>query len=243
MAAAKKSTAAKRNKAAKTLSKNKTVKPVKRETVMTENVQSATIDTSKVKKMSAKRKISILVALLIIGAVLYLSRGLILAASVNGEFIYRPTVISELEKRGGKQELDSLVTDRLIAQEAKKQNITVSEDDLNTEIKKISESVKAQGQDLDTLLTMQGMTQADLKKQVSTQKIVEKILADKVKPTDQEIADYTKTNKDSLPKDKTPDQIKELVTSQLTQQKLSSEFQIWLEALKKNASIKYFTNY
>jgi parvulin-like peptidyl-prolyl isomerase len=90
---------------------------------------------------------------------------------------------------------------------------------------------------------MQGMTQDDLKKQVRTQKIVEKILADKVSPTDQEVADYIKANKDSLPKGQTDDQNKETVKGQLRQQKLSTEFQKWIDELKKSASIKYFTSY
>jgi foldase protein PrsA len=237
MAAAKK-TASRKKTAPK---RTKTVKPVEEMSIV--EMETETIDTSSVKKMSTKSKVAILTALVVIGVVLYLSRGLLLAASVNGQFIYRPTVISELEKRGGKQELDSLVTEMLIQQEAKKKNITVTDDELNAEITKISDSVKAQGQDINTLLAMQGMTQDDLKKQVRTQKFVEKILADKVKPTDQEVADYLKTNKDSLPKGNTEAQNKDLAVSQLTQQKLSTEFQTWLTEAKKNASIKYYTNY
>ncbi len=243
MAAAKKSTPKKKANQKKTAPKRtKTSKQVEVDTMMME-VETATIDTSSVKKMSTKAKVSILVALMVIGVVLYLSRGLLLAASVNGEFIYRPTVISELEKRGGKQQLDSLITEIIIQQEAKKKNISVTDDEVNTEITKINDSVKAQGQDINTLLAMQGMTQDDLKKQVRTQKLVEKLLADKVNPTDQEIADFIKTNKDTLPKGQTDDQIKATVKQQLMQQKLSTEFQTWLTEAKKNASIKYFTNY
>ncbi len=242
MAAAKKTTTRK-SKSVKAVSKIKTSKP-KNEMMMNDVIVEETmIDTSSVKKMSTKRKVSLLVALIAIGVILYVSRGLLLAASVNGEFIYRPTVISELEKRGGKQELDSLVTEILINQEAKKQNVNVSDDELNKEITKISDSVKTQGQDLNTLLTMQGMTQDDLKKQVKTQKIVEKLLADKVTPTDQEIADYIKTNKATLPKDQTGDVLNATVKDQLMQQKLSAAFQTWLDGVKKDASIKYFTNY
>lgn len=216
---------------------------VKKEAMAPEIVESSTIDTASVKKMSTKRKASILAALVVIGVVLYLSRGLFLAASVNGEFVYRPTVITELEKRFGKQQLDSLITERLINQEAKKKNISVTDDEINAEITKIGDNIKAQGQDLDTLLAMQGMSKDELKSQVKTQKLVEKILADKVTPTDQEVADYIKTNKDSLPKGQSEDQIKATVKEQLAQQKLSTEFQTWLDQVKKDAKINYFVSY
>lgn len=206
-------------------------------------VENNTIDTTSVKRMSNKTKIAILLALGVIGIVLYLTRGLFIAATVNGELLSRPTVINDLEKHYGKQALDSLITESLINQEAKKAGITVSNEDIDNEIKTIEDSVKAQGQDLDTLLTVQGMSRDELKKQVSTQKKVEKILGSKVEPTDEEIAEYMKTNKDLLPKDQSEDQVKASVKDQLTQQKLSTEFQTWLAEIKKNANIKYYVNY
>ena len=47
------------------------------------------------------------------------SRGLFVVALVNGEPISRIEVIKALEKQGGKATLDSLVTKKLIAQEAR----------------------------------------------------------------------------------------------------------------------------
>lgn len=192
--------------------------------------------------MSGKRKIAILLALLIIGVVLYLSRSLFFAATVNGEFIYRPTVVKDLEKRFGQQTLDSLITEMLINQEAKKRNITVTSEEVDAEITKIEENVKGQGQELATLLSLQGMTMEELRTQIKTQKIAEKMLSDKINPTDQEIDEYIKANP-STDKDAKPEDIRAQVKTQLTQQKLGTEFQAWLTEAKKNASIQYFVKY
>ena len=245
MAATRKKTATKRSSTAgKTTKRAKAKRSVEvMDDVMMEEVTSSTIDTSSVKKISTKTKLAVLLALVVIGSVLYLSRGYFIAATVNGELLYRPSVIGELEKRFGKQTLDSLVSDALINQEAKKNNITVSSEELDAEVKTIEDSVKAQGQDLDTLLTIQGMTRDELKKQVRTQKLVEKILGAKIEPTEAEVKDYMDKNKDLLPKDKKPDEIKTQVTQQLKQQKLGAEFQTWIADLKLNANIKYYVTY
>ncbi len=240
--------AARKTKATKSKSTRASKASVKKVTapkqdVAMESKMETPIDTSSVKQMSGKRKAAIIVAIAVIGIILYLSRGLILAATVNGELVYRPTIISELEKRFGQQQLDATVTDMLINQEAKKKGISISDEELNSEVSKIEESVKAQGQDLNTLLTMQGMSRDELNKQIRTQKIVEKILADKINPTDQEVKEYMDKNKDILPKDKKTEEIQAEVKTQLQQQKLSTEFQTWLTEVKKNASIKYFVTY
>lgn len=247
--AAKKS--ARKSSSKKNLKKSSTKKvssSVMDDLVMNDNAvevssTTSTIDTSKVKSLSTKSKVIAVVGFVVILAALYFGRTYLLAASVNGEVITRISVIGELEKRYGKASLESLVTEVLIAQEAKKNNITVSNEDVDNEMKKIEESVKAQGQDLDTLLTLQGLSREDLVKQIKNQKIIEKVLASKVEPTDQEVDEYITKNKDSFPKDQKPEDIKASVKEQLRQQKLSTEFQTWIDSVKKDAKIQYFTNY
>ena len=65
---------------------------------------------------------------------LYFGRGLLIAATVNGRPIARISLISELEKQGGNETLQSLITKELIKQEASKNKVTVSKDEINGEI-------------------------------------------------------------------------------------------------------------
>jgi len=170
-------------------------------------------------------------------------KGLFVAALVNGEPITRLAVISELEKQGGKQTLSSLVNQVLILQEAKKKNVQVTQAEADASLKQIEDSLKAQGQNLDTALAMQGMTRKDLSLQLKLRALVEKLLADKIKLTDKEIADYIEKNKDTFPAGMKEDEIKKSVTEQLKQQKLGSASQAWLAELNKNAKINYFVSY
>jgi parvulin-like peptidyl-prolyl isomerase len=182
----------------------------------------------------------IVVAVIIIA---FLLKGLFVAALVNGEPITRVQIISELEKQGGKQALSSLVNQALILQEARKKNVQASQEEINAAVKQIEDSLKSQGQDLNTALSMQGMTRKDLEMQLKLRTLVEKLLADKIKVTDKEVADYIEKNKETLPTDTPEAEIKKNVGEQLKQQKLSTESSAWIEGLNKNAKINYFVTY
>jgi foldase protein PrsA len=184
----------------------------------------------------------IIAAILVIGALVYVYKGLFIAATVNGSPISRLSVIQKLEKASGKNLLDSLITDKLIQDAAKAKGISVSDDEVNVEIKKIQDQVTAQGSTLDKALAAQGMSLDDLKNNIILQKEIEKLLGDKINVTDQEIDKYITDNKITLPKGQeaaTRGQIK----SQLSNQKLNTEAQTFITDLKSKAKIKYFVNY
>lgn len=185
--------------------------------------------------------IGLIVVILVVGA--FLLKGLFIAAIVNGEPITRVAIVKELEKQGGKQALSSMVNQVLILQEAKKKNVQATQAETDAALKQIEDSLKAQGQSLDTALAMQGMTRQDLLMQLKLRTLVEKLLADKTKVTDAEVADYIAKNRDTFPAEMTEAEIKTNVVEQLKQQKMGSASQAWLEELNKNAKINYFVNY
>jgi parvulin-like peptidyl-prolyl isomerase len=188
-------------------------------------------------------KFFIALLIIVLAVAAFYLKGLFVAALVNGEPITRIQVISELEKQGGKQSLASLVNQALILQEAKKKNIQVSQSEIEASLKQIEDSLKGQGQNLDTALAAQGMTKQDLQEQLKLRNIVEKLLADKIKVTDKEITDYIEKNKDTFPTAMKEDEVKKSVGEQLKQQKMSSVSSAWLQELNKNAKINYFVSY
>ena len=150
--------------------------------------------------------------------------------------------LQELEKKSGKATLDELVTQKLINDEAKKKGITISGDEVTAAIKDIEDQVKAQGQTLDDALAAQGMTQEDFRAQITIQKTLEKLLADKTQVTDAEMEQYLKDNKVVIPAGQ--DVVyKNQVKSQLAQDKLRREAGLFINSLKSQASINYFINY
>ncbi|MCX6226981.1 MAG: hypothetical protein NTV01_19900 [Bacteroidia bacterium] len=84
-----------------------------------------------------KKTAIIILVIIAIGALAYFCKGLFIVATVNGSPISRLTVIRELEKTSGKSLLDSLITEKLIQNEADAKKITVSSDEINVEIKKL----------------------------------------------------------------------------------------------------------
>lgn len=183
------------------------------------------------------------VAIALILGTLFYSKGFFIAATVNGSPISRLAVIGELEKQGGKQALESLITERLIEAELQKNNIIVSDADIDTEIKKLEEQVASQGGTLEEALTAQGMSMEILRTQIKTQKGLEQLLADKVMVTDEELATAMESAKGSAPDGMTDEELKTAIVEQLKQQKFQGEAQKWVAELTTNADIKYFVTY
>lgn len=179
---------------------------------------------------------------IIILSILYLFKGLFVAAVVNGQPISRISVVRDLERRSGAETLDSLISQALIFQEAKKQNVSITNEEINSVISEIEASLEGQGE-LEKLLLLQGMTKDDLINQIQIQKLIEKMLADKVSVTDSEVSEYIEINSETLPQDATDQEINELVKDQLEQQKLASEIEPWLADLKQKANVNYFVEY
>lgn len=199
--------------------------------------------TSNIKEKIKNPRIFVPLLIIVTAGLLFYFKGLFVAALVNGEPITRLSLVRELEKQGGKQALSSLVNQTLILQEAKKKNIQVNQSEIDRAAKQVEDSLKSQGQNLDTALAAQGMTRQDFLMQLKLRNLVEKSLADKIKVTDKEISEHIEKNKDFLPANLKEDEIKKSVKEQLKQQKMASASQAWLEELSKNAKINYFVNY
>ena len=168
------------------------------------------------------------------------------AAYVNGRLISRLSVVRELEKQGGKKTLDALIIKSLIAQEAKKRKITVTQSEIDTELKKVEDNVKAQGVDLETVLKEEGMSKSDLIEEIKIQVKVTKMVEKNIKVTDKEIEDYIASQKEQLAllQQESPSEVsKTEAASQLKAQKLQKEIQTLIADLKAKAKIKYFMNY
>ena len=198
--------------------------------------------TNKLPKGSTKT-LRVVVLLALAAALGYLARPLIFAASVNGQLVTRYKLISELEKQGGANVLDSLVTKSLIFQEAKKMGVGVSQEDLDSEVARIEGVVSAQGSTLDEALALQGQTRQDFLEQIKLQKTVEKILADKLVVTDEDAQKYYQENTDFYGADSKYEEVSESVKNQLMQEKLSTAYQGWITDLKGSANINYFVDF
>ena len=193
--------------------------------------------------VSRKNLIVFLLTISLTGGVLYRSKDQFIVAMVNGQPISRLVLIKELEKQYGKDTLDVFVTRALIWQEAEKQGVTVSNEELDQEIKQIEEEMAAQGQDLNQLLGLQGVTQDELKEQIKIQKVAEKIVGKDIEVTDEEVENYFTENEESFPEDTSTEEIKQNIRQQLEQQKLNEGINLWIESLRNSAEITYLKKF
>jgi foldase protein PrsA len=249
-ARAKRSTAARKTASTSKLSKSpvkkltKNAKKVKDEVMSSPLIEETVSDVSTTAKKAGNRKtLLLLVSLAVVLGLLYYFKDLFVVATVNGKPITRFEIINELEKKNGKDVVDNLVTKNLIMQEAAKKGVTVSQDDVNNELAKIEEDLKTQGQTLDQVLQMQGLSKADVEENLRIKLYIERLLADEVTVSDDDAKKYFDENKAMYPKDQKFEEIKTQIQDQLKQQKLQEKFQTWLNDLKANAKINYFKTY
>ena len=195
-------------------------------------------------RFSAKRTVwGLAVVMLSLLAFWAAKSGWIVAALINNQPISRLEVVRRLEKQGGKQTLDNIMTETLILQEAKKTNSQVSKEEVAGRIKKISDQLEGQGRNLDEVLAASGQTRQDVEKQLKLQLIVEKIVGKEVKISDEQVQKEYDQNKDTRYKDKKLDEVKDQIRSQLFQENVNLKARDWIEKLKNNANIRYFVKF
>lgn len=204
-----------------------------------------TIADLKRKVTDPKNRRSLLIALsvIVIAVLLFLGRGIFIAATVNGQPVSRFSVISELEKQSGAVVLENTITRMLVKQEARKQDVEVSEEDINKEIERISKQFKDQGQDLNSLLQAQGLSEEKFKEEVRIQLLVTRILGNDAKVSDDEFNKFMTENPDLISEDENEATARATLRTQLEQQKLAQKYQEWIQKIKSEAKINYFVNY
>ncbi|OCT15848.1 hypothetical protein A8709_09485 [Paenibacillus pectinilyticus] len=124
-------------------------------------------------------------------------------ATVNGVAISSTQLYDAMVASGGSKMLDSMISDELVKQEAKKAGIQVTDADITNEIQSIKSTYSSEDE-FNQALTNYGMTMDDLKKSMTTQVMLKKILTPQVKITDDDIKKYYDENLESM---KTPEQV------------------------------------
>lgn len=115
------------------------------------------------------------------------------AATVNGEKISYAELDKELETLYGKVVLEALVMKKLIAQDAKKNKVVVSDEEVNKKLDELKSNPY-----FEQMLKMQNTTLASLKNEIRLQISLKKLLVKGV--TDSQLKAFFEENKDRLQK-------------------------------------------
>jgi len=181
----------------------------------------------------------------VVGVVLFLALALAaylkfgVVAVVNGRRISRMDYITLMEKQVGEQTLDQLVTEEMILSKAESEGVSIDDETINNEIADIEKNIESQGQKLEEALEAEGMTRADLERQIRIRLLVEKMSGDVSEASEEEIQAFLTENKDLLPKDATKEELNELAKEQVMSQKESERINNWLSELEANSKVIY----
>lgn len=151
-----------------------------------------------------KRIIALLVAIVIIvGALLTVKLAFNedgkneVVALVGEEKITKDELYDFLVKANGEGALDALIVNKIILLESKKQNIQITEDEIEEQIDKMVETIGGQ-EAYESALQYYGFSEDELKKDIKMNLYLTKLLEPEIPITDEEMKDYFKENKESF---------------------------------------------
>lgn len=202
-----------------------------------QSVEASIVSSNSSNPFTTKRiAIGLLIGILVVLAVY--KKGVFIAATVNGRPITTIQLISRLNQNYRNQELDNMVTERVILDEAKKKNLLPTDQEIKSRVADVEK--RYGGKDaFDSLVSQQGQTRSMVEDQLKVQLAFEKLYSNEATVSDQEIDDFIKQNKAQLPATDSATQRQE-ATNAIKQRKLSQVSLQKLDELKKNANIKIF---
>lgn len=119
------------------------------------------------------------------------------AATVNGEEISRDELHERLVDQYGQELLDSLITEKVIDQEAKKENVKVTQKEIDEEKAVYAESYG--GEDaLKQTLESSGLSMADFEEDIESYLATKKLLEPRIEISEEDMNAYFDENKDSF---------------------------------------------
>ena len=178
--------------------------------------------------------------LLVVGFLLlgFYKKSWFVAATVNGMPITNLELQAKLNQQFRSQIINQMINEKIILDEARKNNATAQEEEIDKKISDLEASVG--GKDtLDSLLTQQGQTRISLRGQIRIQLAITKLYEKEATVSADEVAKFIEQNKDQLKATDSASLEKE-ATEALKQQKLSQIFTQKFQELKQKADVKIF---
>lgn len=175
------------------------------------------------------------IVLVIIGLGIY-KKNLIVAATVNGSLISNLELQTRLNQEYRLRTLEAMIAEKIILQEARKNNVSVSDSDVDQEINKIQESVGGL-ETLKMLLGQQGQSLESLKSQLKVELTAQKLFSRGAIVSEEEIDKFIKENGSLLAATdsaKKREEAAKALTQQKTNEILSQKFQELKGAAKIN---------
>jgi len=209
-----------------------------------------TMRTAPVSGVVTKKKglsLILLVKLLLviaIGVVIFLlaqkNKSLFIVGTVNKSPITRWELNTKMAEKYATQTFEEIVSERLLAENLKKNNISVTDKEVQDELAKIKAQYGGEEQ-FKTAIAQFGMTEAkalaSIKQSIGLKKLIEAL--NKIEITDDAIAKYFTDNASSYTGKKLED-VKAEIKDTLLQQEIYTKSQEWYTQIRKDAKVSSF---
>jgi foldase protein PrsA len=151
------------------------------------------------KLFSSKKTIAILAALVVVAVAvfIFLSTRSEVVAKVGQKSITKDNLYTFFVEQNGEAALDTLITKNVIEQEVEKEKVSVSEKDIDAELKELIASYGGE-ETFNQQLATSGLTMEDVEEDVKTNLQIEKLLESRIKITDEEMKTYFDENKNTF---------------------------------------------
>jgi len=180
----------------------------------------------------------LIVALLALSALFLANKSLLVAAVVDGRPVWSWELNRVLVDRYGKQTLEGMISERLIASEANKQNVIVSQGDINSREEEIVKGL-GNGMPLEELLKIQGLSKDEFDRQITLQLTVQKILGKDLVITQDDIDMFIASNRATLVATEEAT-LRSEAKQAILDSKIGEKLQPWFNELKAKAKILRF---
>jgi foldase protein PrsA len=146
------------------------------------------------------KTLSTIIVVLIVAIGIFLSLALSkdkAIAKINGEAISKDELYDVMVEQYGAATVDQLIADKIVVSEAKKEKVTITEEDLNAEVDKLKQSYGGD-EVFDQMLASNNTSLDALKEDLKSYLTLRKLLEPQIEITDEELKTYFDENKDSL---------------------------------------------
>lgn len=206
---------------------------VKKQSMMIEETPFVTVTP----KFNTKL-LYMIVGLLALLALVLTNKSMFLAAVVDGKPVFSWELNRVLVDRYGKQTLEGIISERLIAGEAKKQNVMLSPSDIKIREDEIVKGL-GNGMPLEELLKIQGLSKEEFDRQIALQLTVQKILGKDLVITQDDIDTFIASNRATLVATEEAS-LQSEAKQAILDAKIGEKLQPWFNELKAKTKILRF---
>lgn len=168
--------------------------------------------------------------------------GIISIAFINGEPITVREAARVITSGDSQSELDRLIAKKLIEYEAKRQKIIVTKDEIRRQVYIYQKEALRQGKTIAELMQTSDQNLGEIDENVKLQITIYKIVAKDLEPTDEDLDEYFEKY-GLIYTDEEKVYYKEQVKQFIFKDKVSQNYESWINEAKASSEVRYIINY